>query len=1130
MQRNIFVKSMLRQRVRSAVLVLLIAAAAFSFVMRATEYLVVTEQIEGIGAYYRSIGYLQSLSGSGAFENVYDAVEVLKDVPYLGFVNEQRYVEGRLDGLLNADTTTSDVNFLRFSDAFFYGEILSIRYLPFYVPPNYDFIEIIVRVDEVLCGYPEHLAVGDEIALTYRLEESELESGLEEVRRLFELYEAYEAVDAEVDNVKTAISDLKINHRYLLRAKMSTDILATNELVPLDEELSIFGRERTAEPLWFLPAEPGQELDLVALGLDDELESLCYNQSAMWIITTSDMTALPDFQPKDSAFTLVAGRWLNRLDDANANPVAVVHEEFARTRGLSLGDTVTYTVPQEQNAYGFTSELTRGGVTALVTEGVQDTEKVYTLELEIVGLYSVPSLARLDKVTGITATTGTQITNYVYTPNSALPKDIDIRYLGDVLQGVEIAGLREYMPESRFSFVLGDSRDEAAFLAEYRDAFEAAGAEVLFLESDAQNFWASAVPILSSAVLNTVIFSVLLVVVLALVVFLYLRQRQREFAIQRALGVSAVRSFSHLIASVCLFGLPSVAVGAAAGWVFALRQTAKTMNPFGELATYFDFALDLTLPTYYLAILAAFVFALLLIFMVVGSARLAVRPVLEMLQGAGKPQRITHTEVPFAPMERTQSVTGTVVTTVRSVASVGVTTTALTRTRRSLRPATRFILRHLVRSGAKTVLTALVAVFFVLALGFLQKSITNTQTEIDRLYDTTRVETIIRPSSNDNALRGNGGLITPVTVQKLVASELAANLYAEAIQEWSMLVPAAEDGSLPRDWADRIGYDTEVPVCNMPSYAMVNRVLAFNDFERFLEVQNAAQLAANRFSEGMQLTFAEGFTAADLAVHSREPIPVFISERAMEQRGLVLGEIAHLGEVTLGSRGMPGALYESSPWSFTPVIIIGTYGENIITEAEVSIDVLMHTDGLVRILGRQIGYSRLLFYVDPTLNREMPTVRETLYDIKVGDMVDRAGWSTRLTLLVYDESLRTVAGSMDQNLALLRRLYPVAIALSVIIGLGLALLLMLQNAKNAAIVRILGSTQRRALMVLSVEQLLACLIGVLVGVCVTVLLRWSIGSVLALAALYFAGALAGSVVGGFLVTSKPPLELLQVKE
>ena len=68
MRKNIFTKSMLRQPMRTALLVALVAASAFAFIMHAVEYIVVKGQIAEISKYYRAVGYLH---GDRAFlENV----------------------------------------------------------------------------------------------------------------------------------------------------------------------------------------------------------------------------------------------------------------------------------------------------------------------------------------------------------------------------------------------------------------------------------------------------------------------------------------------------------------------------------------------------------------------------------------------------------------------------------------------------------------------------------------------------------------------------------------------------------------------------------------------------------------------------------------------------------------------------------------------------------------------------------------------------------------------------------------------------------------------------------------------------------------------------------------------------
>jgi ABC-type antimicrobial peptide transport system permease subunit len=96
--------------------------------------------------------------------------------------------------------------------------------------------------------------------------------------------------------------------------------------------------------------------------------------------------------------------------------------------------------------------------------------------------------------------------------------------------------------------------------------------------------------------------------------------------------------------------------------------------------------------------------------------------------------------------------------------------------------------------------------------------------------------------------------------------------------------------------------------------------------------------------------------------------------------------------------------------------------------------------------------------------------------------------------------------------------------------LGRKLLIALQNSKNAAILRVLGTTKRRTLAVICAEQLFVCLFGLAIGLCTVMILGWGGAAALALAGLYLAGMLVGAVVGGAIITGRPPLELLQVKE
>jgi ABC-type antimicrobial peptide transport system permease subunit len=171
------------------------------------------------------------------------------------------------------------------------------------------------------------------------------------------------------------------------------------------------------------------------------------------------------------------------------------------------------------------------------------------------------------------------------------------------------------------------------------------------------------------------------------------------------------------------------------------------------------------------------------------------------------------------------------------------------------------------------------------------------------------------------------------------------------------------------------------------------------------------------------------------------------------------------------------------------------------------------------------------FVLDPSKNRELPQLQADM------DKVVKAygAGTSDLRFKIWDEELRIVVAQLDKNLSLLKVLYPVVIAVSVLIGAGLCFLLLLQEAREAAILRVLGTTRRAVRLALIAEPLFLSIIGVIIGLGISRFLWMAsefVPSVPLLigAGLYLAGVLAGLVIGAISVTNKKPIELLQVKE
>ena len=101
MRQKVFLKSTLRQPVRTVFLLLLIGVISFAFATRAGEYLLIRQEVAEAGSYYRSIGTLEALR-----ENVdyYAVTEYLEENERVGVVNRVRRTSGLLpEGGYNAD-------------------------------------------------------------------------------------------------------------------------------------------------------------------------------------------------------------------------------------------------------------------------------------------------------------------------------------------------------------------------------------------------------------------------------------------------------------------------------------------------------------------------------------------------------------------------------------------------------------------------------------------------------------------------------------------------------------------------------------------------------------------------------------------------------------------------------------------------------------------------------------------------------------------------------------------------------------------------------------------------------------------------------------------------------------------
>jgi predicted lysophospholipase L1 biosynthesis ABC-type transport system permease subunit len=175
-----------------------------------------------------------------------------------------------------------------------------------------------------------------------------------------------------------------------------------------------------------------------------------------------------------------------------------------------------------------------------------------------------------------------------------------------------------------------------------------------------------------------------------------------------------------------------------------------------------------------------------------------------------------------------------------------------------------------------------------------------------------------------------------------------------------------------------------------------------------------------------------------------------------------------------------------------------------------------------------LGYTSFRFGIIPDFNRDL---QEVSANLEQAIRFTPHQWFNQLTANIHDEELRHVVEPMEQTLSLFRLLYPIAVILSIVLGAGLSVLLMLQNAKNAAIMTVLGMPKYKSRLMLWAELMIVCIAGAIIGMVVLAVITLSLGASLLLAALpYIAGTIIGAAIGAILITNRAPLDLLQVKE
>lgn len=409
--------------------------------------------------------------------------------------------------------------------------------------------------------------------------------------------------------------------------------------------------------------------------------------------------------------------------------------------------------------------------------------------------------------------------------------------------------------------------------------------------------------------------------------------------------------------------------------------------------------------------------------------------------------------------------------------------------------ALRYVLRHVLRSQGKSLLCLFLSGAFMVGLMFVRVSALRSAAELEHLYTTVTVDMEIMKAQS-SVYTGNNGFINYNTVEKLMDTGYISHRYVEGKVEILRMYRLNAAGK-------RVDKDL---------YTMsISSAVGIEYPEEFLSQRGI----------GGEFVFMDGWDEAvflrEWDKKEREPVyPVMISQELYAFFEMEEGDML---EITVQD--------DFGKVRSTKLTVIGTYPGDMDT-------VIFPLQVLRNLPGATMRYNRVLLTIDPAQNRRLDEFKEQAAGILSG------GGSVELTGLYWDQELRQAVKPIEQVISFMEALYPVTLALSFVVAAGIAILLSLLSAKEAAILRVLGNSKMTCRVILCLQTILPCIVGLVMGHLGAVAMAYlmlpageAAGLVLpglGRAGLYLLYTVLGAVGASAVMTGKNPLELLQVKE
>ncbi|MBQ8025371.1 MAG: type II toxin-antitoxin system mRNA interferase toxin, RelE/StbE family [Oscillospiraceae bacterium] len=634
----------------------------------------------------------------------------------------------------------------------------------------------------------------------------------------------------------------------------------------------------------------------------------------------------------------------------------------------------------------------------------------------------------------------------------------------------------EFSP-AEFSFVVEDPEQIVTFT---QTALAIADEEGLRLRYDTGN-WNTVMESFrgtrTASLIRVAVLGLATAFSLLLAVYLFISRKRKDYAVMRALGTTAPAAARGLLIPFGTVTGAAVLLGCGGGMTYLKRTLAKNR------ALAVIEGADLTVPGWIVPTCLAALLAVAVALTALLLGRMAKQSPLELLQDrtarrAPKTLRVTSRELTEAQEQMERSVS---------------LPRKMTGTGKHTGFAARYVWRHIRRAGLKSALALVLAALLLGAVGQLNL--------VRQGYERMVNDTVITAKfiSSGTVYDVETGLVEPGYVEDYYYKGVnLGDIYPMELQPDSPYV--------------------------RPNAANV-RIVTTNDLAKAFEDR-----------KDVTVTFAEGY---DESVLNRPGELILLSPAAMERYGVEPGSQV---KVAANDR-----LYIRC---------------NLALQKAPPREGLSYTERLTSVWDEVLAYmeeSTVVYTVIGTVDTKDPEEYLAVAPVS-NNKISPIYWGSRLAVLdayltgpehvdqvreylrqkfpnaanKYNLDAAKVEG-LQRTVYILKTIYPMVLAAALVIGGFLAALAIVQSAKEAAILRILGTTRRRTRAMLSSEQIVLAAAGLLLGA--GALLIWRGAQLLGISrqlalfgGLYLITVAAAAIVCAVLVTRRSVLELLQTKE